>query len=441
MRTLLRARSLRFWVALSLALALVPLAFSAVAGFFLLDRGVIAAFRDVTERQDRQIIPVQHLRLLVMESAAPVAEYVDGADGTRPLAYRALRQKIEAAFSVIDGVFSAEPQIGHLIDRARAGWTAADEAATGLISVPARPGDPALLETMERFDGQIAAVTDTLSAAYDRLSADIDTDQRQASLFYERALWVAGIAAGLSLLAALGGILLIGRIISASVDRLVDGTARVAEGDRAYRIDVQVPPELHRVAEEFNRMVGRIQRSEEMLSDLAHRDGLTRLLNRRAFDEALAEALSRTDRRGESVALLSFDVDHFKHVNDVHGHAAGDEVLKAIADAAQSQLRPSDKLFRVGGEEFAVLLDATGLAGAAEAAERVRLAIRSRGVAVREGTLVTPTVSIGVAAVTGPSSREALTERADAALYRAKNEGRDRVVVDGLMPGGREEAA
>jgi diguanylate cyclase (GGDEF)-like protein len=425
---LMKSRSLRFWIATSMAVAFLPPATAAVGGFSLLSHGVIAAFKDVAHRQAAQIIPGQRLRLLILDTLEPVDEYADGGDATRPAAYRALREQIESEFAGLERELRLEPDARAQVERAREEWTIADRLATGLISTAAKPGDATTVELVERFHGEIDAAGDKLSAAFHQVAADVDADHDEALLFYERSMWLAGIAAGLSILMAGGGVLLIGRIISGSVDRLVEGASRFAEGDRGHRIDVQVPPELRRVADEFNRMAGRMHQSEELLADLAHRDGLTRLLNRRAYDEAIGEMLAHAQRFGEAGALLTLDVDNFKLVNDTHGHAAGDDVLRVIADVIAAQLRPFDKVFRTGGEEFAVLLSATDIAAAASTAERIRLAIKSHTIRFKDIEIVA-TVSIGVADVGNTANTAELMGAADAALYRAKQGGRDRIVV------------
>jgi diguanylate cyclase (GGDEF)-like protein len=224
------------------------------------------------------------------------------------------------------------------------------------------------------------------------------------------------------------GVLTIGRLLRVSVDRLVDGAARFASGDRDHRIDVQVPPELHRVAEEFNHMILRIRDSEAALADLARRDRLTGLLNRRAYDEAIADALARRQRLNEDVAILLLDIDHFKRINDTHGHVAGDEVLRAIAATVTAQVRQIDKVCRLGGEEFVVILQDANRSAAAIMAERIRGAIEHNPVPV-DATPIAVTVSIGVANVDDDGDAATLLERADAALYDAKQGGRNRVVI------------
>jgi diguanylate cyclase (GGDEF)-like protein len=224
------------------------------------------------------------------------------------------------------------------------------------------------------------------------------------------------------------GVLTIGRLLRVSVDRLVDGAARFASGDRDHRIDVQVPPELHRVAEEFNYMILRIRDSETALADLARRDRLTGLLNRRAYDEAIADALARRQRLNEDVSILLLDIDHFKHINDTHGHAAGDEVLRAIAATITAQVRQIDKVCRIGGEEFVVILHDTNRSAAAAMAERIRGAIEHSPASVGAKAIAV-TVSIGVANAEDDGDAAKLLERADAALYDAKQGGRNRVVT------------
>ena len=424
---LLKTRSLRFWTGFSLAIAILPLALSAIGGFFLLHHGVIAGFKDVAYRHHEQIGPTQRLRLSILESISPVDEYVDGAGATRPLMYREMRKRIETEFAALSEALRGEPEAQDLVRRAREDWSKADHDGAALISKSGIEVGPEVLAQVEQFHADVASAVDKLSAVYQRVSQDIDKDHAVALLAYERAIWLGGIAAGLSVWMAIFGIIIIGRIISSSVDRLVDGASRFAEGDRTHRIDVAVPPELHRVTEEFNRMAGRVHQSEEVLADLAHRDALTRLLNRRAYDEALDEMLARVQRFGEEGAVIALDIDHFKKIKDTYGHAAGDEVLQGIAEVMVSEVRPTDKVFRIGGEEFAVLLASADLA---KTAERIREAIKSYRFRFKDLAL-NVTVSAGLAAATDGLGADKLTEAVDAALYRAKKTGRDRVVVSG----------
>jgi diguanylate cyclase (GGDEF)-like protein/PAS domain S-box-containing protein len=182
------------------------------------------------------------------------------------------------------------------------------------------------------------------------------------------------------------------------------------------------------------RDISERKRLEEELAALALQDGLTGLANRRAFDQALARTWRQTQRDAGEMALVLIDVDCFKQFNDLQGHQAGDDCLRAVAASIQDHSRrPTDMACRYGGEELVVILGSTGLDPALLIAERMRAAVASLRIP-HLGSLCADhvTVSIGVAAAiarTGGSMNmpEGLLQAADHALYKAKNGGRDRV--------------
>jgi diguanylate cyclase (GGDEF)-like protein/PAS domain S-box-containing protein len=157
-------------------------------------------------------------------------------------------------------------------------------------------------------------------------------------------------------------------------------------------------------------------------------DHLTGVANRRAFFEAAELELSRNRRTPRPTALILFDADHFKDVNDRHGHPAGDCVLRQLGAALSATFRQVDVVARVGGEEFAVLLPSSTMAGALAVAERLRVLVASQPV-VCEGVPIAYTVSAGIAAVEAGETidLDTLIKRADRALYAAKTKGRNRV--------------
>jgi diguanylate cyclase (GGDEF)-like protein len=159
----------------------------------------------------------------------------------------------------------------------------------------------------------------------------------------------------------------------------------------------------------------------------ASTDALTGLPNRRYFDEFVG-LLAQRRRAGDAVGILMVDVDRFKVLNDKHGHATGDAVLKAVAGAIVSAVREDDVPARFGGEEFVVLLRNPDPGVAVEIGERIRAAVR--GLDLRRLAVPPVSVSVGVAVATGPDDPiESLIDIADEALYRAKRGGRDRVVA------------
>lgn len=170
------------------------------------------------------------------------------------------------------------------------------------------------------------------------------------------------------------------------------------------------------------------RRLERELERRAHTDVLTGMHNRRFFLEQAPIELRRALRSGEPLSLMLMDVDHFKSVNDRHGHDAGDRVLVALARTLREWLRSFDLQARLGGEEFVVLMPDTDAGQALWVAQRVRLALADAPVLLADGSLLGYTVSIGVVAVDGAcDSIEALLRAADEAMYRAKAGGRNRV--------------
>lgn len=157
-------------------------------------------------------------------------------------------------------------------------------------------------------------------------------------------------------------------------------------------------------------------------------DGLTGLRNRRWFDGTLTRLFERNRRDGTPLSLLVIDVDHFKRFNDTYGHAAGDDVLKAVGKTLASSLRPTDMPARYGGEEFVVLLPNTRIDGALVAAERVRMAMARAELQASDGReLPRITISVGAVELAGHDGAASLFHDADQALYRAKQNGRNRV--------------
>ena len=170
----------------------------------------------------------------------------------------------------------------------------------------------------------------------------------------------------------------------------------------------------------------------DSLVDMSSRDALTGLANRRSFELALAREIDRVARAGEPALLLALDIDHFKQVNDTHGHASGDLVLKAVAKALLDCVRPMDMVARVGGEEFAIVMPNCAPAFGEAVAERVRRRVEAMPVAIGPSQQIHASVSIGGAfAPQWVRSSPALwIERADVQLYRAKAQGRNCVCLE-----------
>jgi two-component system cell cycle response regulator len=161
--------------------------------------------------------------------------------------------------------------------------------------------------------------------------------------------------------------------------------------------------------------------------EMAVTDPLTGLHNRRYISSRLRQALASANNGGAPVSVMIADIDHFKSINDLYGHEAGDVVLQGFAGRMQSALRALDLAARYGGEEFLVVMPGAGMAEARIAAERLRSTVAEEPFVLEDGTDIAVTVSVGLAQASFGETFEALLRRADAALYTAKNEGRNQV--------------
>ena len=182
---------------------------------------------------------------------------------------------------------------------------------------------------------------------------------------------------------------------------------------------------------DLNQTMGELQIANTRLQHLSTTDGLTQISNRAFFDQSLQTEHRRATRLGTSVAVILFDIDHFKHVNDTYGHPAGDECLRAIGEMLRAkELRGEDVVARYGGEEFVLLRVNATLANSAAVAEELRAAIDTMRLNI-DGQVLRFTASFGVAIDTpiGLSRPQDLVNEADKALYRAKSEGRNCVRV------------
>ena len=208
-------------------------------------------------------------------------------------------------------------------------------------------------------------------------------------------------------------------------------------------IDAEIPTLsklLEHRQENEQRIVGDLRAQVDALEKQLHKaneelviDPLTQVYNRRAFDSRLQESVRDHHRNGTDFSLVMFDIDHFKKVNDTHGHLVGDRVLQALAQTAKKVFRLDDFVARYGGEEFAAILYGANVTYGLRAAERFRLAIAGKEFEYRRRSKVYTlklTVSLGIACHKPGDSPESLIERADKALYLAKNSGRNQVKTE-----------
>lgn len=293
-----------------------------------------------------------------------------------------------------------------------------------LLQIEARPPSsrkPARQGSLQRQGTRTFSRRLRLSQTGTQARLLISTSSRRLSAATWSILMVTG-GAGILVLILLLGFLqaLLGRSVVSPVRKLAGGFERVREGQHQTRVEVDGAQELRFLAEGFNEMTATVGAQHRRLEHLAATDHLTGLANHRRFHDAFGRALALAEREGHPLALVALDLDHFKDLNDAHGHAYGDRVLRLAGAQLREAVRESDLVGRVGGEEFALLLPDTSASTAMEVAERARASVES--VEIEGGSLG---CSAGVAVFPDDTlgARELLAF-ADAALYSAKSGGR-----------------
>ena len=271
--------------------------------------------------------------------------------------------------------------------------------------------------------------------------AEENRAEAYAQIFRLRNLTMAFVA-GLLFLIGLAAYLL-GLTIVRPLDRLIGGAAKVAAGDLEVDLPITTHGELGYMTEVFNNMVTRLREGREQLAtinetlrkknlelhEISITDSLTGLYNRKHLMETLDKETSRCQRYKRPLAILMIDIDHFKRYNDTFGHLAGDGALKRMAKIFRDSVRAVDYSARYGGEEFLIILPETSKHEAAKAAERIRRCVEEDSLAEGDKATAT-TVSIGVAIFPEHGDDiQTLIKNADAALYEAKEGGRNQVVT------------
>jgi diguanylate cyclase (GGDEF)-like protein len=218
-------------------------------------------------------------------------------------------------------------------------------------------------------------------------------------------------------------VLVLWRVMFAPLSRLGAAMGEIRAGRVGTRLGWTRRDELGQLAHDFDAMAQELQQTQSRLQSLALRDPLTGLANHRSFHEALGLALERAREKDEPLAVVALDFDHFKQINDTHGHPYGDEVLVLAGERLADAVRDADLVARVGGEEFAIVLPGADADAAYAAAERARAALAE--VVLVDGRRLSS--SAGIAAFpTDATDAAALLRLADSALYDAKRAGRDR---------------
>jgi diguanylate cyclase (GGDEF)-like protein len=410
--------SLRFRMILGMSVMLLPLLVLGI-GSLLSTQRVVAAMEVVAETERNELQPVMDLQRLVLQAAMPPNDYLILGGTYERAAFELFVHQVDEVFAVLlaSKIFQ-EPGEKALVDEAHASWEAARVVGSELMMTGRGADGAASGRRMKVFDEHIDRSVSALNRLYIEIRREIAQQQDVARGIERGATSFIGLTLLAAVVIAVVSGFLLSRSIILPIRALQDGVFRFSRGDHSFRVSLDRGDEFGHLAQTLNAMASRLEL-----------DSLTGVYNRAEFDRRLTSEVERTQRYGHVLTLLMIDVDRFKQVNDLHGHQAGDEVLRIITTRLAQELRAADTLARYGGEEFVIIMPETGSQGVQVVAERLRSAIAARPVVTSTGLELRMTVSIGCA--TTPQdvrSRDDLVAAADAALYAAKAAGRDRVV-------------
>jgi diguanylate cyclase (GGDEF)-like protein/putative nucleotidyltransferase with HDIG domain len=261
----------------------------------------------------------------------------------------------------------------------------------------------------------------------------------------ERGEWmrsIGSLALGVSLVPVLGLAVVLTHRMRRDLERLQQGIDRLSDPEQASVTEPFQFAEFNACAQKLKEVSGKLNARQEQLNDGASRDALTGLPNRRTMKYVMSREVAFAERTGWPLSVVMADLDHFKQLNDTYGHQAGDFVLERTARRLDSLVRNSDVVARYGGEEFMLILPGTGLEQAVEVAQQLRNALRCDRMRF-ENCDITVTASFGVAELHSCAASDAdmLVSKADAALYAAKDQGRDRVVAASVSTPDRQVEA
>ena len=432
-----RQISLRTRFILGFGAVLLPFMMAATVGLFYLLPRLIEPLDDIVRQITEDEHVVNRLQVALLAAAMPATDYLASGDGQGRELFTQMSGEVDRAFAGAASGRVSLPEERALIASARMQWLQARALGEALLRLPKPKGDPQAARDVKRFQAHIDRAVALLDQTHDIFSQAMARDRTAAREAQVRSVWATFGAFAAALAISLFAAAALARSVFEGLDALRLGASRLAAGDLSHRVALPRQDELGELATAFDAMAERLEASQKTLQELATRDGLTGLYNHRMFYIWLSDELARAQRVNRPAALLMIDIDHFKRVNDVHGHLAGDAVLKELGELLSRQARAIDHVCRYGGEEIAVILRETDIEGAAGVGERLRAAAAAQPFDVGAQAPVRITISIGVASWPGHGdSVEALVAAADAALYAAKRQGRNRVVryAEGSAP-------
>ena len=398
---------------------LVPMLVLALAGAFFFQK-VVNALNEAEEEVRLELLPVVELQDLLHRAAMPANDYLLHGNPIELENFARFKEKIDAAFNSLPMEDFGEEEERSALTRARGHWDLAKVQGQELLDFNYPLGNRrTAMAKMENFDATIDKATSELGLLYTAAAKELGKQVGLVDNIESNLRVSIAISFVIAIVVALIGGIVLKRTILMPIQKLDDSVVKLREGHFDHRVTVTTDDEFGRLGETLNEMAKTIER-------VATRDELTGLYVRREFNRFLRDEIVRAKRSDRAFSLLMVDADRFKDINDNYGHPVGDQVLRTLARILRRDMRAIDRVARIGGEEFAVIMPDTGADAALETAERIRSMTEQKPALTADGESVDITISVGVATYPEDGNLpETLIAAADWALYQAKRAGRN----------------
>jgi len=380
-----------------------------------------------------------YLRDLVTLTNNPVYQFISYGDPQEQLLYEDIHSEANELFTeiLIDENITATQKT--IVQQSYQEWQKASAVANVILSSSHPIEKESIRSLLDTFNNHTEGTIDILYESHNINLQRIENLRNEANtnFIFTQSITLAGFITGI--ITFITAIIAMFRFVLRPAQNLLQSMEMFGRGELRHRIKVTSTDEFGALAVGFNRMAENLERDQAKLAELAIRDSLTGLYNRREFERLLNDEIHRFRRHGHPVSLMMIDIDNFKQINDRYGHQVGDEALRTVADIITNESRTGDVVARYGGEELAVILPETGSDNATILAERTCQVIAEFPVMISPKEVIPITVSIGTATVpdNAHASRDLVTA-SDLAMYEAKRNGRN-CVRSASNPGASKE--
>ncbi len=405
---------------------LLPLVTLAGAGYYIY-MNTVTSFDSVMDDVFLHGLPVGEVRELLYQVSLPVTNHLISSNAEEKVKYIRLKDQINQILQEIVETKTDAISLAHkeIIKQANMEWRAASVYADNLVLLRDEINDEQATQLFNQFDHHLGVALAEVTLYHQNIIQAIINKEDSVDKHLKDVRYISIIIIIIAFLVSAIIIVLFIKNVVIPLQIIEKGAEQFGHGDFSHRIEIEPRNELGKLAVTFNSMA-------DKLEEIATRDGLTGLLNKKAILQVLDSELMRARRHDSTLSLMMLDLDYFKNINDTYGHQAGDTVLVTATELIDKHVRGIDHVGRYGGEEIVIVLPDTSETESVEIAERIRRSLASTQIVVSEFNFVSVTVSIGIAIFPmDGADKDALLNNADQAMYHAKAEGRNRVIKYG----------